>query len=147
MGVDEGSRVGARNRTRGGEHADQARAGQGGGRLYGRHRSDERQGEVRAQVWQYHVDRRRRVAGHHHEVGCVAGDEARHEAGDALGKGRFREAPVGKAGVVGHVDIARVGTHLGQLGMDGQAAEAGIEHEDGGRAGGHRDRGVYGSGE
>ncbi len=147
MRVDQGFRVGPRDRAGGGEHADQPRARQGGGRLDGRHGADERDVEMRAQVRQDDVDRGRRVAGDNDEVGPVAGDKAPHEGGDALGEIRLGKAPIGEAGIVGHVDVAGVRARLGDLGMDGQAAEAGIEDEDGRSARGHRDRGVNGSGE
>src|SRR5262249_2796421 len=49
---------------------------------------------------------------------------------------RLAATAIGKEGIVGDVDVARIGPHLGDLAKDGEAAEPGIEDENGGSHGG-----------
>ena len=51
-----------------------------------------------------------------------------HDARDQLG---LAAAAIGKEGVVGDVDVARVGSRLGDLAKDREAAKPGIEDENG----------------
>ena len=44
--------------------------------------------------------------------------------------------PIGKTGVVGDIEETRVGARLGDLSIDGEPAETGVEDQDAGR--GHR---------
>ena len=63
-------------------------------------------------------------------------DQLAHQGDDALDQFRLALAAVGKEGIVGDVEVARVGARLGDLAEDREAAEPGIEDEDG-RRGGH----------
>ena len=56
------------------------------------------------------------------------GDDAPEQLG-------LRQVAIREAGVVGDIDEARVGARSRDLAEDGQAAEAGVEDEDGGGAG------------
>ena len=58
---------------------------------------------------------------------------------DALDQRRLALLAIGKEGVVGDVDVARVRPRLGDLAEDREAAEPGIEDKDG-RQGRHGDR-------
>ena len=56
--------------------------------------------------------------------------DQRHHAGNDL---LFAVMAVGKERVVGDIDVVRVGPGADDLTQDGEAAKAGVEHEDGGR--------------
>ncbi len=51
-------------------------------------------------------------------------DDARHQL-------NFRDVTIGKARVVGEIDVARVGARPHDLAEHGEAAEAGIQQQDG----------------
>ncbi len=89
---------------------------------------------ARAQMRQH--QRRGGVAGDDHEVGTVRRDQVAHQRDHARDQLRLAVAAVGKEGVVGHVDVASVRPRLHHLAKDGEAAEPGIEDENG-RCSGH----------
>src|SRR5262249_22240692 len=65
------------------------------------------------------------------EVGAVGLNQFAHERADPRDKLRFAAAAIGKEGIVGDVDVARIGPHLGDLAKNGEAAEPGIKDENG----------------
>jgi len=70
-------------------------------------------------------------AGDDDEPGRVRLDQLAHQRGDARHQFRFAVAPIGKEGVVGHVEKTRIRPRLGDLAEDREAAEARIEDQDG----------------
>ena len=87
--------------------------------------------EARAQLRQH--QRRGGVAGDHHQIGPVRRDQLVHHREHALDQLGLVLPAVGKERVVGGIDEARVRPRLGDLAMDGEPAEPGIEHQDGRR--------------
>src|SRR5262249_3353393 len=53
------------------------------------------------------------------------------ERADPRDELRLAAAAIGKEGIVGDVDVARIGPHLGDLAKNGEAAEPGIKDENG----------------
>ena len=78
--------------------------------------------------------RGRGVAGDHDQVGRVLRDRLAQHGGDALDQRAFGQIAIRKAGVVGQIEIARVRPRGGNLAEHGEAAQAGVEDEDGGGA-------------
>src|SRR5689334_25360359 len=69
------------------------------------------------------------------EVGPVIGDQFGYEATDTGNQFLLRLGAIRKEGVVRHIEISRVGSCLGDLTKDRQAAQSGIEDQNGwGRA-------------
>ena len=108
-------------------HALAERAGAGG--LDRRHHADEGNGKAGAQVRENKG--RGGVAGNDHEVGAVGLDQLAHEVDDARDQLRLAMPAIGKEGVIGDVDVAGVGARLGDLAKYREAAEPGIEDENG----------------
>ncbi len=80
--------------------------------------------EKLAQVGQH--DGRGGIAGNDHQIGPVRRDQFADQADDARHQRRF--IAVGKAGIVGDIDEIGVRPRRRDLTIDGEAAEAGIEH-------------------
>src|SRR5262249_20735009 len=70
------------------------------------------------------------------EVGTVSLDQFAHERADPRDELGLAATVIGKEGIVGDVDVARIGPRLDDLAKNCEAAEPGIEDEDGGRHGG-----------
>ena len=104
--VDELAGVFPADRGLGPEHRHPPRDRRRAGRLDRRHRPDERHAELRAQVRQH--ERRGGVAGDDDEAGTVGIDQFAHERDDALDQRGLVLVAVGKEGVVGDVDVARI---------------------------------------
>ncbi len=96
-------------------------------------RPDKGDGETPPQFGEH--ERGGRVAGDDHEVGLVLADQPADDGDDAFGERRLRPAAIRKGGVVGRIDEAGVGPGGRDFAVDRQAAETGIEDEDGGRLG------------
>ena len=111
------------------EHGDALALRLRAGRLDRRHGADEGHGKARAQFGER--QRGGGVAGHHHQIGRVVGDRLADDIDDARDQRVFRHVAVGKAGIVGDIDEARVGPRRGDLAEHGEPADAGIEDEDG----------------
>ena len=107
----------------------EARARRRGGRLDRRHHADEGRREALAQGRQ--DQRRGGVAGDDHEVRPVRRDEPLHHREHAGDEGRLAEPAVREGGVVAGIDVAGVRPGAAHRVEDRQAAEAGIEHQDG----------------
>jgi len=67
----------------------------------------------------------------------MLGDGLADDVQDARDQRFFRHGAIGEGGVVGDIDEMRVGTRLGDLAEDGEAAEAGVEDEDRRTGGSH----------
>ena len=98
------------------------------GRLDRRHGADKRHAVGRAQMC--HHRNRHGVAGDHHKVGPVRGDQFTDQRHDPCDDRVFAVVAVGKEHVVGDIDKMRVGAHPDDLTQDGETAEAGIEQEN-----------------
>ena len=92
------------------EHRDALADRAGAGRLDREHGADEGHGIGRAQMRE--DEGRGGVAGDDDEVGAVGRDQLAHERDDARDGLALAAAVVGKEGVVGDVDVARVGSLL-----------------------------------
>ena len=100
----------------------------GAGRLDRGHGADE--GHLVSAAQMRHDQRGSGIAGDHHEIGGVGRDQLadqRHHAGDDL---LLAVVAIGEEGVVGDIDVMRVGTGADDLAQDREAAKAGIEHEN-----------------
>ena len=76
-------------------------------------------------------ERGRRVAGEHDQVRLELSDQAADHADHAVRQVAFLPVAIGEGGVIGGIDIARVRPHRGHLAIDGEAAKAGIENQNG----------------
>ncbi len=145
IGLDQAAGVVAGDRAGRRQHRDQPAAGRGRSRLDCRDRADEGDGEARPQRRQN--QRRGGVARDDDEVGVEARDEALHHGqhpGDEL---VLAQPPIGKAGIVGGIDDVGPGAGARGAPEHGQAAETGIEDEDGGLGAGDREGTMARSGE
>ena len=100
----------------------------GAGRLDRGHRSDKGDFVLLAQI--RHDQRGRGVAGDHDQVGGMRGDQfadQRHHPRDDL---VLAMVAVGKEGVVGDIDIMRVGPRPDDLTQYRESAKAGIENQN-----------------
>src|SRR5262245_4290322 len=70
------------------------------------------------------------------EVRTVGLDQLVHERAYARNELGLAATAVRKESIVGDVDVARIGPHLGDLAKNGEAAEPGIKDENGGSHGG-----------
>ena len=77
-------------------------------------------------------ERRGCVAGNHHKVGPVGGNQIAHQGNESGDQCRFVVAAIRKESVVGHVHIAGVGPRLDDLAEHREPAKPGIEDENGG---------------
>ena len=131
---DQVAGIVARHRAGRGQHRDQPRLRHFGRRLDRGHRADE--GNLRpARAQDRQHQGRGGVAGDDHAIGRMVRDQALHR-GQHQGRDLvFAFRAIGKAEVVGGIDIIGVGPLGGERAKHGQPAEAGIEHEDFRRAG------------
>src|SRR5262249_15434247 len=90
--------------------------------------------KARAQMRQH--QRRSSIAGNDDQIGTMGLDQLAHKVAHARDELGLAATAVGKEGIVGDVDVARIGPHLGDLAKNGEAAEPGIEDENGGSHGG-----------
>jgi hypothetical protein len=80
--------------------------------------------------------RRGGVASDDDEIGTVGFDQLAHERAHPRDKLRLAASAVGKEGIVGDVDVARIGPRPDDLAKNREAAEPGIEDENGRNHGG-----------
>jgi hypothetical protein len=118
------------------EHRHALGARDGAGRLDRRHGADERHAKARAQMRQH--QRRSRIAGNDDQIGMVGLDQLAHQVANARDEFGLAATAVGKEGVVGDVNVIRIGPRLGDFAENGQSAETGIEGENGRCHGGSR---------
>ncbi len=83
-----------------------------------------------------HHQRRSGVAGDDDEIGVVGCDQLRHQRHDTRGQCIGAVVTIGEERIVADIDVSRIRTRADDLARDGEAAEAGIENENGG-GGGH----------
>src|SRR5690349_598187 len=76
--------------------------------------------------------RRGGIAGDDHEIGTMCREQLAHERADARDERVLGVAAIGKEGVIGDIDVARVGPRLRHFAKNREAAEARVEDEDGG---------------
>ena len=114
--------------ARGCQQTDATIAGQGSGRLDGRHHPHHRNAQGGSQGWQGYGAGG--VAGDHHQIDGVFG----HHVADQAGAGRdqlwFAQLAIGEVGVVEAVEIVVRRQGATDLPIDGQAAHTGVEHEN-----------------
>src|SRR5262249_18726308 len=80
--------------------------------------------------------RRGGVASDDDEIGTVGLDQLAHERAHPRDELRLAASAVGKEGIVGDIDVARIGPRLDDLAKYREAAQSGIEDEDGRSHGG-----------
>ena len=145
VGLDQFAGVVARHGAGRGENRDHAAAGRCRGRLDRGHRADEGDGETRSQGRQN--ERRGGIAGDDDEIGMEARNEAFHHDEDSDDELVLAQPAIGKAGIVGGIDNMGAGAGLRRAPEHREAAEAGIEDEDGGPGPGDREGTVARAGE
>ncbi len=101
----------------------------GTGRLDRRHGADERHREFSAQFREH--DGGSGVAGDDDQIGPVRRDEFAHQPGDARDQRRLRHGAIWKRCIVGNIEEIGVRPRGRDLAIDGEAAEAGIEYQNG----------------
>ena len=127
--LDQPACVVARHGSRRRQNRDEAVAAARGGGLHRRNGADEGDGETGPQRREH--QRRGRVAGDDDEVGMEARDQPLHHREHAGDQRRLAQPSIGKGGVVGGVDDVGIGAAGDDFAQHGQAAETGIEQEDG----------------
>src|SRR2546430_17449305 len=75
--------------------------------------------------------RRGGIASDDHEIGSMRREQLARERADARDELVLAVAAIGKEGVIGDIDVVRVGPRLRYFAKDGKPAQAGIEDEDG----------------
>ena len=114
---------------RGTEDADDACPAERGGGLERRHRPDH--GQVERSADRGERDRRRRIARDDDERRAVALDQPSEQRGHARGDLGLGPGAIGKAGIVGGIDDADARQPRADGSEDRQAADPGVEQEDG----------------
>src|SRR5262249_57034182 len=74
--------------------------------------------------------RRGGVASDDDEIGTVSFDQLAHERAHPRDEFRLAATVIGKEGIVGDVDVARIGPRIDDLAKNGEAAEPGIKDKD-----------------
>src|SRR6185437_3583758 len=132
--ADQPPRIFALDRAPRAEHRNPARPRLRAGRLYRRNRAHKGNFIGLSQI--RHHERGGGVAGDHDQIGRVAVDQVtdqRHHARDDF---ILAVMAVRKEGIVGDIDVMGVGPCGDDFAQHGEAAEAGIEYQDG-RGNGH----------
>src|SRR5262249_32972379 len=70
------------------------------------------------------------------QIGTIGLDQLAHKVAHARDELRLAATAIGKEGIVGNIDVARIGPRLGDLAKNGEAAKPGVKDEDAASHGG-----------